>query len=293
MKFLKDKKAASVTELGLLAGLIAVLIIGTVSLSGNQLKQLFDIAGNNVNKVVMELPEGISPPPEPLAQSCQELFERGEAADGVYKVDLNGGDESDAVDVYCDMTRKEGGWTLVAVIADDGNNYWTWDDRSKTYDGVSVTGSVSSISTDYQGEAWHSLAGSEMLFTKANNASDYIYYTSILSNSSIGSRYPTSIAAVGEFAAADFSGAWQQECGTQLHMSLVQPDSDGNGWDEASWGFVWRSVNNNSCNYDDGNGGINHPDLGGVDYGSQELHWNNGGFYQENFGGSALQVWVR
>ena len=26
--------------------------------------------------------------------------------------------------VYCDMISDEGGWTLIATIADDNNNYW-------------------------------------------------------------------------------------------------------------------------------------------------------------------------
>ena len=26
--------------------------------------------------------------------------------------------------VYCDMQSDEGGWTLIATIADDNNDYW-------------------------------------------------------------------------------------------------------------------------------------------------------------------------
>lgn len=119
MKFLKKKEAASVTELGLLAGLISVLIIGTVSLSGNKLNELFDIAGNNINQVVTGSPIRVPVPEEPLplAKSCQELYDRGETASKVYQVDFTGGDEDDARDVYCDMSSNGGGWMLVLNYA--------------------------------------------------------------------------------------------------------------------------------------------------------------------------------
>ncbi len=45
--------------------------------------------------------------------SCKALFDRGVHVDGVYWIDLDGGDASNAVEVYCDMSNDGGGWTLV------------------------------------------------------------------------------------------------------------------------------------------------------------------------------------
>ncbi len=57
------------------------------------------------------------------------------------------------------------------------------------------------------------------------------------------------------------SGSWWFEtaCDNNIgYMRTSTPDSDGNGWLEGAKGFVWRSVNNNACNYDDKSGSLNH-----------------------------------
>lgn len=294
MCLFKRGKGASVAELGLLAGLIAVIIIGTISLSGQKLNELFGIVGNNVNQVVTGASVNpLDPEPEPMASSCQEWLDRGETENRIYQIDLNGGDESDAIDVYCDMQRKDGGWTLVAVLADDGNNYWTWNNRQVTYDGTSTFGSASSLTSDYQSLAWHDLPGNEVLFTKAHSATDYLYYSTILNGGTLGDRYPEGTnSRVGEFALTERSGTWWQDtdCSTTYPMSLVQPDSDSHGWAEASWGFIWRSRNNDTCNYDDTFGGLASASSSSRD---NERHWSTGHFYHQNFDGSAMQVWVR
>lgn len=60
---IRNKKGASVTELGLLAGLIAVILIATLSVTGDRVKQLFLLAGNQVNNVVQGTVPDTKPDP--------------------------------------------------------------------------------------------------------------------------------------------------------------------------------------------------------------------------------------
>lgn len=102
MFFFKQRKAASVTELGLLAGLIAVLIIGAISTSGTQLSNLFSITGNNLNNVIsgnIQTPRPTEP--EVIYKSCKELHADPESpmsGDGIYEITPTG---SDTIEVYC------------------------------------------------------------------------------------------------------------------------------------------------------------------------------------------------
>lgn len=291
--FLKRARAASGTEAGMLVGLIAVALIGVIGATGERLNEIFSSSGNMLGLASEGNGVSATPPAEPesLPASCLQAFQNGETETGLYQIDLTGGDEDDAFEVYCDMTRKGGGWTLVGVMADDGNDYWTWNNRVVTYDGVSTTGSLSNLSADFQSQAWHDLPGNEVLFTKAGNISDFLYYPTILSGGTLGDKYPNGTnTIVGEFNASDVSGTWWQEtaCSTDYTMSLTHPDSDQHGWSEGSWGFVWRSSNNEGCNYDDTFGGLSSATQPTV-----ERMWGIYGFYRYNFEGSALQVWVR
>ncbi|NPA34470.1 MAG: hypothetical protein GXO48_06045, partial [Chlorobi bacterium] len=143
------------------------------------------------------------------------------------------------------------------------------------------------------------------LFMRASDTTKYLIYDDILNNEPMVAKYQAfGQAQIDASGGADsicdrivssveygppsvVSGVWYEECGPGMHMRLQSLDTDGAGIDN-SIGFVWRSTNNNGCPYDDSVGGINHcgnPNL--------EKHWGIPEFYQQNFGGSALLIFVR
>lgn len=117
------KKGASVAELGLLAGLIAIVVIGAVTQTGSTLTQLFNIAGNSVNAVVTGKGfSGIENPEDAVYQSCLDSFQAGNVTNGVYNIDVDGeAGPLEVVRLNCQMTvsqmtsygLSETGWTVI------------------------------------------------------------------------------------------------------------------------------------------------------------------------------------
>ncbi len=213
---------------------------------------------------------------------------------GIYIVNYNSIEE----DVYCNMDINGGGWTLTAVKANDNNDYWTWNNRSKLRDG-SVYGSVNSLSNDYQGNAWNSLSADQLLLTPMDESKGLIY-NSVLSNQPLKSIYPNSNIMSSTFTADEIIGSWWKETGSTnncdngvFNMRTMTPDSDSHQWNEPSVGFVWMSQNNDksSC-WDDTFGGLSSG-ISGQE--NKERSWSHGSaFYKNNYASSGgMFVFVR
>lgn len=73
-------------------------------------------AGNGVG-IFNVVSDGTSQ--EMAGQSCKELIDNGHSTgDGTYWINPDGGDTSNAFQVYCDMTTDGGGWTKIAYSSD-------------------------------------------------------------------------------------------------------------------------------------------------------------------------------
>ena len=60
----------------------------------------------------------------PPIRSCREYMERcHRKRDGIYRLTVVNDEENESYNTYCDMTRNEGGWTLVLTSKNAGD--WT------------------------------------------------------------------------------------------------------------------------------------------------------------------------
>lgn len=142
--FTRRQKAASLTEYGLMVGLIALLLLASLSSVGTTLTDLFGFIGNNLNQTHSSN-GAASPTPLPeedddtIYASCADaLSQNPSASDGIYQISLSSGDQS----VYCDMTTDGGGWMLVSHVSDrdsrddipDNSGGAAWGDPNTTPD---------------------------------------------------------------------------------------------------------------------------------------------------------------
>lgn len=267
---------------------IILMIVTTLSLNATADTKYFAQVSKEITKKSVNL---VNNDDTSILNSCNEikLNNNLNVGNGIYTINQNGNN----IEVYCNMETKEGGWTLIASLADDNNDYWIYKNKNFLSDGFSQIGNVNAINQDFQSLAFHTLKGNEVLFTKSTNQNEYLYYPNILNDQTMASKYPKSNIKVGEFSASDSFGNWWQVCGTTYQMSLVTPDSDVSVWSQSSWGFIWRSSNNNGCSYDDVQGGLSSSYTAITAHNATEIGWTLQGFYTQNFKGKALQVWVR
>lgn len=223
--------------------------------------------------------------------SCQTIKQTSsDASSGVYTIEPTDGN---AFDVYCDMSTEGGGWTLVATYADDGNNYWTSNNRGNIINGNTYGTLETALTQDFQSKAYTDLKGDQILIRDGEDNSQYLRYDGVLSDQTLESKYVGGENVVGDFSVDVQSGSWDDTSCNTLDMRLQTPDTDGEGWsgDNGAYGFIWHSNNNNGCPYDDYAGNVYGDDEAWGK--NSENTWNRGFFYQDNFEGSSMTVFIR
>ncbi len=99
------------------------------------------------------------------AESC-EAIQACDASltDGLYYLDPTG--SGSPYETYClmDSGYDSGGWTLVAVSSDDGQDTWTWTNRLYWTTDTTTFGTTSDLTQDFKSDAFHEVEMTEVLF---------------------------------------------------------------------------------------------------------------------------------
>lgn len=99
--------------------------------------------------------------------------------------------------VLCEQQLDGGGWTLVAVSSDDGQDTWTWDNRTLWTTDKRVFGSLGNLALDFKSSALHDVAFRDLLFVHAPSGVWAAYHNVTTDNSTALDRFieQTSAAA--------------------------------------------------------------------------------------------------
>ena len=98
---------------------------------------------------------------------CATILNDGHSTgDGFYWIDPN---IPSAYEVYClmDSAYDGGGWTLISVHSDDGQDTWTWNNRGYFDTDTTTFGSLSALNEDFKSPALHDVYMHDLLFVHA------------------------------------------------------------------------------------------------------------------------------
>lgn len=202
-------------------------------------------------------------------KSCKQIKEQNEQAeDGVYQIDPDGGEGMlEVLDVYCDMTLDGGGWTLVMVSSDDGQDTWTWQNRYYMSSDDTVFGDINELHRDYKSYALHALNFADILFVHAPSEV-WAVYGAVGDDSNDLAAFMAaiqepecdlSLAGNGHPLTAGTLTVGGNMCDDDLYFHLG--DIDGQGMNHcqnlnanannSSYGPTWSLGNNGGCPFDD------------------------------------------
>jgi hypothetical protein len=179
------------------------------------------------------------------ADSCVDVLRTrtDSPSDGVYWIDPAG---AGAYQAYCDMSRRGGGWTLLAVFSNaDGSARWSPDSANWVDTGTFGAPTSASTTSDAKSQAWNDLSVDEVMIADASSS---VYVQS--SPSCVGSntlrwlfRRDSSNSAncAWSCGTATVSSPWNQ---SQTDSTLRFRCMDTNGGTTTANGFVMSNDDN-------------------------------------------------
>jgi hypothetical protein len=205
--------------------------------------------------------------------SCKEILAQGRSTgDGLYAIDPDGAGGAEPFNVYCDMTRNGGGWTLAMVSSDDGLMTWTWSRRALMTTDQTLIGNVNQRNRDFKSRALHASPFRDLLFVHAPSGV-WAAYGGVGNGSTSAASFMNSISApvcnralagngyemtAGTLTAVATSG--RRICDTDLYFH--QGDFEGpvqsvwycraaDSYQNSTYGPGWNLGDNNGCPFDD------------------------------------------
>lgn len=203
-------------------------------------------------------------------ESCAEIAaDKSAPGSGTYTIDPDGPDQSTHAprEVYCHMERDQGGWTLVAVVSDDGQDHWTMNNRAYWTDDETTFGSLDALNKDYKNEGIQILPMKDILFVHQPSGVWASYHNVSNGKQSLGEiigahPYPFCYKHVATYSHSPDRGNITIQgdmCDNELYFNLG--DFDGNGEpycndlsgaeNNAAFGPVWSMDGGDGCPFDD------------------------------------------
>jgi hypothetical protein len=206
------------------------------------------------------------------------------------------------------MTRKGGGWTLVSVFSQRGNQRWSWSNRSYFTTDSSAFGSVTELDEDYKNAGIQEISMADMLFTSSSG--DWAFYPGVGSGQmTLGQRvdaagqvcYRNGAGSGSRFSMADgtLSTSGTRLCSTDLLLNPLDGDRTNCSDNDHAFGPAWSASVPSQLDLDDHTCPTDDPgrssSLGPSDRPTRHQFQSDAlGFMWAIDGTSALRVdWVR
>jgi hypothetical protein len=198
------------------------------------------------------------------AADCLDVASYAPGVDGWYWIDP--GSSGSAYEVYCEQSTEGGGWTLIMVASDDGQDTWTWDERELMSVDTTLVGDVAVLNEDMKSQAYHDLLFADLLFVHAPSGVTAAYEGVGDATMDLGSfidavPYPNcdlSLAGNGYAQTGGSLSVTGNLCDTDLYFNLGDHESGEStcadftsSWNHATYGPVWSAGFNNGCPFDD------------------------------------------
>ncbi len=198
--------------------------------------------------------------PSNPANSCKAVQAGWPGAkDGQYWLDPDGpvGVLAPAL-AACAFGLDGGGWTLVAVVSNDGQNTWTWNAKLLWSTNTATFGNLGALTKDFKSPLMHALVMKDLLFVHAPSGAWAGYHGVGDGSQSLAKK----IEAIGGQICWQPGQGWPLSAGTiavagtlcSTHLYFNANDHDGKptcGDDDQSWGPAWSAKVFDGCPFDD------------------------------------------